>query len=122
MTVLAADQAYAKGLTLTQHQLLRQQVREAGKDAEDTQALITAKFQMSVALEQMVTSRKQRTRRRAAQLHGITSTKPQGRLEPASVPVAPAPKKVEVSKRSTAAANDPPALLPAFRLAPGRSE
>jgi putative transposase len=122
VTVLAADQAYAKGLTLTQHQLLRQQVREAGKDAEDTQELITAKYQMAVALEQLVTSRKQRTRRRAAQVHGITSTKPQGRLEPASVPVAPAPKKVEVSKQSTAAANEPPALLPAFRLAPGRSE
>lgn len=122
VTVVAADPAYAKGLTLTQHQLLRQQVREAGKDAEDTEALIAAKYQMAVALQEMVTSRKQRTRRRAAQLHGITSSKPQGRLEPAPAPVAPAPKKVEVPKRSTAAANDPPALLPAFRLAPGRSE
>lgn len=119
VTVLAADQAYAKGLTMTQHQLLRQQVREAGKDAEDTQALITAKYQMAVALEQMVTSRKQRTRRRAAQLHGITSTKPQGRLDPAPAPVVAAPKKVDAPKRSTAVANDPPALLPAFRLAPG---
>jgi putative transposase len=120
--VHAVEPEYANGLTLTQHQLIRQELREAGKNAEDTQALIAAKYQIARSLEQLITSRKQKTRRRAAQVHGITSAKPQARLESSAIPVVPAPKPVLVQRQTATMANDPPALLQAFRLAPGGSQ
>ncbi len=122
VTVHAVEPEYANGLTLTQHQLIRQELREAGKNAEDTQALIAAKYQIARSLEQLITSRKQKTRRRAAQVHGITSAKPQARLESSAIPVVPAPKPVLVQRQTATMANDPPALLQAFRLAPGGSQ
>nr|WP_315247082.1 Mu transposase C-terminal domain-containing protein [uncultured Albidiferax sp.] len=94
--VLAIDQDYARGLTLIQHQLIRRQTLENGKDIEDTEALRIAKNQIAVSLETLVCHRKLRTRRKAAAGHGITSENPEARLKP-TVPASP-PKSIKTAK------------------------
>ena len=115
VTVLALDQSYARGLTLIQHQLIKQQVRAAGQDAEDPQALITAKHQIAIALEEMVLSRKQRTRRKAAKGHGITSSKPQGRLS-AQEPTEHVASPTAASTGPDHQKDSPPPMLQSFRM------
>jgi len=127
VTVLAVDQNYARGLTIGQHELFRQKLRKEGRDAENTAELMAAKYEIALELQELMTSRKQRTRRKAAKVHGITSSTPHARLETApppkrvkSKPPAPVPKP---SSAAAAAADDElPPLLPSFnRPQPGLS-
>lgn len=115
VVVLAVDQDYARGLTLVQHELIRQQARDNGKAAEDTQALLEARNDVAVALENLVMSRKQRARRKGAKVHGITSENPNARLEPKATPIAKQPARPK-SQAAPGADDLLPALLPVFSL------
>ncbi|AJZ57684.1 integrase core domain protein [Paraburkholderia fungorum] len=93
VTVFAVKQAYATGLTLHQHELICQRVREKGESTEDSEALAEAKYEIALAIDALLKSRKQRSRRVAAKLHGMTSAKPKARLTP-----SPATAKRAVEK------------------------
>jgi putative transposase len=84
VTVLAIDQTYAYGLTQYQHELIRDRVREIGASEEDGEALAAAKFQLASAIDELMKSRKQKNRRRAAHMHGKTIDKPEARFVPSN--------------------------------------
>jgi putative transposase len=116
VTVPAIDQVYAKGLTRYQHELIRKRVRETGASEEDGEALAEAKFQLASVIDELMKSRKQKNRRRAAHMHGKTSDKPQARFVPSNErAMAPATKPKAGPLNSTLA--QPPAVpLPTFTL------
>lgn len=114
VSIRALDQAYAKGLTLAQHELIRRQIREDGQTAENPEALLQAKYDLAVSVDQLMQSRKQRTRRRAAKIHGITSSNPSAQL------AAEPPKKAKkVAPLFDAEDEVPPEPLPTFQLKRG---
>jgi putative transposase len=78
--VPAVDLGYAGGLTMNQHELIRQRVREKGLSDQDPKALADAKYEIALEADGMLKSRKQRNRRRAAHMHGKTSDRPLARL------------------------------------------
>lgn len=80
LAIPAVHQEYASGLTLLQHDLLRQELRAMGRNAEDSAALMQAKQQLAQAIETLMSSRKQRSRRKSAQIHGMTSERPDRRF------------------------------------------
>ncbi|GAB3261460.1 Mu transposase C-terminal domain-containing protein [Chitinimonas naiadis] len=80
--VAALDVSYAKGLTLQQHKLIRRLALEDGRAAVDEDALHEAKMQLADCVATLMASRKQRDRRRAAAIHGKTSTNPKRELLP----------------------------------------
>lgn len=87
-TVLAVNQDYAAGLTATQHAMVLAQMREQGAAAEDKESLQRAKQQLATSIEDLMKSRKQRHRRQAAALRGLSSSKadhPQFGDQPAPV-------------------------------------
>lgn len=92
-TVLAMDPSYACGLTVRQNELIRTSLREQGAAAEDRAALEHAKHQLAVAVQELMASRKQRHRRKAAALQGINSNKPAPNPMKPTVTPPPAPKK-----------------------------
>ncbi len=113
--VPALNQEYAKGLTLLQHELIQQQVRENGHNAENAQALAQAKYDLALAVDELLNSRKQRGRRRAANIHGKTSTHPEARLTPGAPPkpvIKPVPPPVDQTDIL-------PEMLPTFTLSKG---
>lgn len=112
--VRALNQDYAKGLTLVQHELIQQQLREEGRVAENPQALLQAKYDLAVSVDQLQQSRKQRTRRRAAKIQGITSVHPQAEIQ-AKPPVTPKAKPILSPKID----DEAPQPLPTFRLQRG---
>jgi len=116
VTVPAMNQAYAKGLTLLQHELIQQQVRENGHSAENPDALAKAKYDLTIAVDELLKGRKQRGRRRAANIHGKTSTHPEARLNP-----GPPPKPItKPVPKPEAPLDEPPAPLPTFQLQKGK--
>lgn len=115
VTVPALNQTYAKGLTLLQHELIQQQVRENGQSAENPDALAKAKYDLAIAVDELLKGRKQRGRRRAANIHGKTSTHPEARLNPGTPP-KPVTKPIPTPE---AALDEPPAPLPTFQLEKG---
>ncbi len=113
--VPALNQEYAKGLTLLQHELIQKQVRENGHNAENTKALAQAKYDLALAVDELLNSRKQRGRRRAANIHGKTSTHPEARLTPGAPPkpvIKPVPPPVDQTDIL-------PEMLPTFTLSKG---
>jgi putative transposase len=78
ITVKAIEYDYAKGLTAKQNQLIRQRLNEQGEAAVDKVKLLKAKQDLAQAVEDLMTSRKLRDRRRSAALRGISSRKPNG--------------------------------------------
>ena len=115
VTVPALNQTYAKGLTLLQHELIQQQVRENGQSAENPDALAKAKYDLAIAVDELLKGRKQRGRRRAANIHGKTSTHPEARLN-LGTPPKPVTKPIPTPE---AALDAPPAPLPTFQLEKG---
>lgn len=115
VTVPALNQTYAKGLTLLQHELIQQQVRENGHSAENPDALAKAKYDLAIAVDELLKGRKQRGRRRAANIHGKTSTHPEARFNPGQPP-KPVTKPVP---KPEALLDEPPAPLPTFQLPRG---
>ncbi len=112
--VLALNQEYAKGLTKVQHELIQGRLREENKAVADPQALIQAKYDLAVSVDQLVESRKQRTRRRAAQIQGITSSRPEAEFQP-KPPATPKPRPVLKAVLD----DEAPQPLPTFRLRHG---
>lgn len=112
--VEAANQGYARGLTQVQHELIQDQLRDERKAVSDPQALMQAKYDLAVSIDQLVESRKQITRRRAAKIRGVTSNHPQADFKPKLVQAPrtkPAPK--------SALDDEAPKPLPTFRLRHG---
>ena len=91
--VPAIHHEYATGLTRLQHDLIRAQAIENGRQDLQLDALHAAKLQLTESIAHLMESRKQRDRRKAARAHGKTSTHPQREL-PVNQPAKPvAPKK-----------------------------
>lgn len=80
--VKALDLGYAKGLSVRQNNWLRQLVREQGHAASNREAVLKARSDITAVIEQLMSSRKLKDRRRAAALKGISSTKPAPSSQP----------------------------------------
>ncbi len=80
VSVPAVDLAYAKGLTKLQNECIQTQLREQGRVAVDAHALHAAKHELVQAVQTLMLSRKQRDRRRAAAIRGMSSNHPQADL------------------------------------------
>lgn len=78
VSVLALDQTYARGLTSLQNKLIRAAVREKGASQQNAAALGAAKQSIVSAVETLMDSRKQKDRRRAAEIVGSSTSKPTG--------------------------------------------
>ncbi|MDR3483185.1 MAG: DDE-type integrase/transposase/recombinase [Burkholderiaceae bacterium] len=75
VSVLALNQTYAKGLTALQNGMIRAAAREKGESQQDAVALERAKHDIITTVENLMTSRKQRDRRRAATIDGLSTSK-----------------------------------------------
>lgn len=123
VTVLALDQDYAKGLTLRQNELIRGLLRDQGAAIENKSALQRARNDLVQAVEDLMASRKQRHRRRAAAIKGMSSNRPAHDLKPPE----PSHELAGPLKgaKPHAGRDSPPALpdcLPTFQLTRDRKE
>lgn len=75
--ILAVDQAYARGLTIRQNELIRESLRQKGAATQDSAALLSAKQELVAAVQELMGSRKQRQRRRSGAIRGLSSNRPQ---------------------------------------------
>lgn len=117
VTVLALDLDYAKGLTSRQNESIRALLREQGAAVEDKSALQRARSDMVKVVDNLMASRKQRHRRRAAALKGMSSNNPDLDLKPAVPPSeVHRPKKTKNLPKGAAAVETPPEPLPAFQM------
>lgn len=118
VTVPAVDQAFASGLTVRQNELIRERMRTEGTASEDREASHRAKHQIAECIQELMSSRKQRQRRQAAALRGMTSNKPDAR--PAVAPVPPPAKRIKAKPKllpSQQVTDTPPvAAYSAFQL------
>ncbi|WP_415879492.1 Mu transposase C-terminal domain-containing protein [Methylomonas sp. TEB] len=78
VTVKALDYDFARGLTVKQNAFIRERLREQGAAVVDKAALERARYDLSLAIEELMNSRKLKARRRSGALRGITSNKPNG--------------------------------------------
>lgn len=78
--VPALDQSYARGLTELQNKMIQAMVREKGASQQDSAALERAKRELVAVVDELMASRKQRDRRRAGAIRGISSNKPESEL------------------------------------------
>ncbi len=78
--VPALDQGYARGLTGLQNKMIRDLVREKGNSQQDPVALEQAKRELIAVVDELMVSRKQRDRRRAGAIRGVSSSKPEATL------------------------------------------
>lgn len=79
--VPALDQNYAFGLTTLQNDMMRAAVREKGASQLNQTALQQAKQDIISAVESLMGSRKQRDRRHAATIRGLSMSKPESSLK-----------------------------------------
>lgn len=80
LTVFAVDQGYAHNLTLRQNELIRSHLRESGANTENSTALQNAKHDLVNSVQELMNSQKQRHRRKAAAIRGISSSKPDSQI------------------------------------------
>ncbi len=118
VSVLAADYGYAKGLTVVQNDLICAKLREEGSATEDRDARDKAKMELAQAISQLMASRKQRDRRKAAALRGLTSTAPtSASVMPSRSRKKPKPKPKPKAPRTVADGMEVmPPVLPSFQL------
>lgn len=102
VTVMAVDQEFASGLTMRQNESIRERLREEGKSAEDQESLQQAKHEIALAIQELMASRKQRQRRQAAALRGISSNKPEPTV------IAPTKAKSKTPRPNPKLAPSPP--------------
>lgn len=93
LSAYAVNQDYAQHLTLRQNELIRLRLREQGADTEDRVALQRAKHELTMVVQELMESRKQRSRRKAAAIQGISSSRPQD--ETTSVPTLAKTKPIK---------------------------
>lgn len=89
ISVPAVDQELTRGLTAFQNALIRRKVREDGRKQSDLKALALAKYELVTICQELMGSRKQKHRRQAAALRGITSSKPSPETPTKTAPLAP---------------------------------
>ena len=111
ITVQAVDYDYAKGLTSLQHDQICAKLRDEGAATEDRHARNRAKYELAQSILALMASRKQRNRRRAVALVGLTSANPSKELTTNSTPQ---PKKVVRTVEQPS--EMPPPVLPSFRI------
>jgi putative transposase len=118
VSVQALDQSYASGLTARQNEMIRGFLREQGATVEDRASLERARHELSCAVDELMSSRKQTARRRSAALRGISSSRPEGQdavltKKPTSnTPSKPQTNRVNEKRKE----EDIPPLLPTFQL------
>lgn len=100
VTAFAVDQSYASNLTSTQNELIQKLLRDEGAAKQDKAALQRARQQLATSIEELMASRKQKHRRKAAGALGISSSKPHASIDdltpqtkPTLAPSHPRPKK-----------------------------
>lgn len=113
LTVLALDQAYARGLTELQHQLIQKSIRENGLKALNKEALTKAKSEMSRQVDELLESRKLRKRRRGSAISGINSNNP---VRSKSIEKSETENNYRQPINSSAVKNSLPEVLPRFHL------
>jgi len=74
LTVRAINHAMASGQTLRRHKALQAKARELGHQSEDRDAVQRAKQDLVQEIDALMSSRKQKDRRKAAALKGVSST------------------------------------------------
>lgn len=79
--VQALDQNYARDLTELQNKTIRTMVREKGASQQDSTALEQAKRDLIAVVDELMASRKQRDRRRAGSIRGLSSNRPEVELQ-----------------------------------------
>lgn len=117
VAVLALDQNYAKGLTVRQNEWVRRFLREQGAATENKPALQRARNELVLAVDDLMASRKQRDRRRAAAIRGMSSNRPERDLKPVEPsPELPRPPKAAKAPAGGDTEAELPELLPPFQL------
>lgn len=93
VTGYAIDQNYAAGLTMRQNEMIRERARELGLDTENKEALEKAKHDLIMGVQQLMDSRKQKNRRKAAAIQGFSSSNPNPALSESMNASKPRPQK-----------------------------
>lgn len=114
VTVEAVDIGYARGLTEYQHKLIREMVKEQGNSASDQHKLAESRYELAMATDDMVRSRKLRKRKKGARINGANSANPEARMsvQQHSPKQSPKPPIFNPERPIT------PSTLPTFRLDP----
>jgi putative transposase len=76
VSVPAVNYGYASGLTLLQNQLIQTRAREHARTVVNVEQLQAAKHDIAMAVQGLMVSRKQRNRRTAAAIRGMSSNSP----------------------------------------------
>lgn len=121
VTAPAVDQSYASDLTSIQNELIQKLLHEEGVAKQDKASLQRARQQLAASVEELMNSRKQKHRRKAAGTLGISSSKPHASVEdlaPQSKTVpTPAPhRRKKTTPPSTAEAEAPVVRYASFQL------
>jgi putative transposase len=121
VTVKAVQHGYADGLSARQNAFVRKRARLDGAEAVDLRALEEARAAISDQVQQLMVSRKQKDRHRAAAIRGISSDKPQGTLEtrrrtPPALPPAETSRPSKAQPALTASKAQLPPTLTAFSM------
>src|SRR4051812_27817992 len=82
VTVPALNQQYARGLTSHQNELIQKDLRAKGLSGHHPHALEESRQQLVQAITNLLGSRKQKDRRRAAKIQGTSSSKAVGLQAP----------------------------------------
>jgi putative transposase len=113
--VKALDWEYANGLTERQNEFIQASLREKNTKIQNKGELVQARCELSMAIEELMHSPKQKSRQRSGALRGFTSSKPKGSklaVETSKPTPNPNPKlKVDDAKYT-----EMPPLLPTFTL------
>lgn len=94
LKVPAIDQEYAAGLTLDQHDLIRQALRNEARDYMDRTLLLEKKRQLQTMIDAAVAHKKMGVRKKAAKLRKIDSVTPDGMTPKSTALPKPAPQPV----------------------------
>jgi putative transposase len=73
VVVTAINQSYAAGLTRTQHRFIQAHLRKQNVDPKQIENLLAAKDGLARTIQELLGSRKQRDRKRAAAVRGVSS-------------------------------------------------
>lgn len=94
LRVPAIDQEYSTGLTLDQHDLIRQALRNEAKDYMDRTMILEKKRQLQAMIDVAVVHKKMGVRKKAAKLRKIDSVTPDGMTPKSTALPKPAPQPV----------------------------
>ncbi len=94
LKVPAIDQEYSVGLTLDQHDLIRQALRNEAKDYMDRTLILEKKRQLQAMIDAAVAHKKMGVRKKAAKLRKIDSVTPDGLTSKSTALPKPAPQPV----------------------------